>query len=119
MALDCYNPVEIALLVDISGRRGDRYKEDILRRFKKFSKELVHGFSITDSAARVAVVTYSDEANVQMDLATGQSFGVIESNINDIKLSNKPDRNLEEALKFTNENVFSLKGGLRKVYIVD
>ena len=77
----------------------------------------MHGFSITETAARVAVVTYNDEAKVNMDLASGHSFRTVEGTIDDIKLSNKPNRNLEEALRFTNENVFSLKGGLRKVRI--
>jgi hypothetical protein len=84
---------------------------------KRFSKELVHGFSITETTARVAIVTYSDEPKVNKDLGSGQSFRMVVNNIDDIKLSNKPNRNLEEALRFTNENIFSLKGGLRKVCI--
>ena len=115
--LDCFSPVEIALLVDSSGTQGDSAKENLLKRFKTFSKELVHGFSITPTAARVAVVTYSEEAKLEGDLESGQYFRTVEKTIDEIKLSNKLDRNLEEALTFTRDNVFSLKGGLRKVCV--
>lgn len=103
--------------MDSSGTQGDRAKEGLLKQFKKFSKELVRGFSITQTAARVAVVSYSDEAKLDIDLGSGQTFRTVERTIDDIKLSNKPDRNLEEALRFTKDNVFSLNGGLRKVCI--
>ena len=115
--LDCFSPAEIALLVDSSGTQGDDDNEALLKKFKKFSKELVHGFSIAETAARVAIVTYSNEAKVNMDLESGQSFLAVKGSIDDIELSNTPNRNLEEALQFTDENIFSLKGGLRKVCI--
>ena len=115
MLVDCFSPTEIALLIDTSGTPGDDDKEDLLGKFKTFSKELLHGFSLAETAARVAVVTYSDGAKVDMDFGNGRSFQTVENNIDDIELSNTPNRNLEEALRFTSENVFSLKGGLRKV----
>ena len=104
--------------MDSSGTLGDRAKGDVLKQFKKFSKQLVRGFSITQTAARVAVVTYSEEAKLDIDLGSGQSYRNVERTIDDIKLSNKPDRNLEEALTFARDNVFSLKGGLRKVCVI-
>ena len=99
----------------------------MLEKFKRFSKELVHGFSITKKAARIALVTYNDEAKLNMDFGRGQNSRAVERNINDIKMMmasedkengvqpRKIERNLVEALRFTKENVFSLKGGLRKV----
>lgn len=113
--LDCFDPVEIALVIDTSSSRGEKVEEDRLRRFQTFSKELVHGFSITETAGRVAIVTYSDKAKLNTDLASGTSFIAVEKSIDDIKLSDSPDRNLEEALKFTENNVFRLEGGIRKV----
>ena len=112
---DCFSPAEIALLIDTSGTQGDDDNESLLKKFKTFSKELVHGFSIAETAARVAVVTYSNEGKVNMDLESGQSFQTVKGSIDDIELSNTPNRNLEEALRFTDENIFSLKGGLRKI----
>lgn len=113
LLLDCFSPAEIAFLFDSSGTKDDKNRKDLLEKLKKLSKELVYGFSVTETAARVAVLTYSDEVEVEMNWE--QPFKTVERTVNNIKLSNRPERNLEKALRFTNENVFSLKGGLRKV----
>lgn len=103
------------MLFDTTGTRGSRYEENILRTLKNFLKELLLGFSIGQSAARVSLVTYSDEAKRNMKFSEGESFEDVERNINRITLSNRNERNFTDSLRFLKDNVFSLKGGLRKV----
>ena len=113
--LDCFNPVEIALLVDTSGTRGAVENENTLTELKEFAKELLHSFSITETSGRVALVTYSNESKIHKRFGSGHNFWNVEQKMKSLVLSNEADRNLAEALEFTRENVFSLKGDIRQV----
>lgn len=113
--LDCFNPVEIALLIDTSGTQGFSVAENSLKELKEFAKELLFSFSITATSGRVALITYNNETKIHMGFGNQPYFWNVEEKVDSIVLSNRPGRNLDEALKFTAENVFSLKGGIRQV----
>ena len=108
----CNVPLDFAILVDTSGSISRKNFKLLLR----FIRSLVNSFQVSEDHTHIAIIEYSTRASVQLRFNDLPGSKLTKNNVFDI-LNKLPHTRgytfIDRALRLANEEVFTLKGGMR------
>ena len=110
--MTCNVPLDFAILVDTSGSISRKNFKLLLH----FIRNLVNSFQVSEDHTHIAIIEYSTRASVQLRFNDLPGSKLTKNNVLDIV--NKLPRTrgytfIDRALRLANEEVFTLKGGMR------
>ena len=106
---ECFNPIDLVFAHDASGS----VKESGFQKIKDFTKDLVKGFKIGVNNTHVGVVVFSHIAKVAIRLDETFDKDTLLDKIQNISYLGYTTAT-DDALRVSNEEMFSLKGGVRQ-----
>ncbi|XP_028390676.1 collagen alpha-2(I) chain-like [Dendronephthya gigantea] len=106
----CFKSLEIAFLVDTSYSVSD----EELHRMKDFMREIVNGFSISETGTRISIVTYDRNVRVPLKFKDNSNAKSVFTHINNLDKTRNSERQLHLGLEKIKSEVFSLDAGKRQ-----
>ena len=104
----CDNPVDVAFIMDASGSIGDaNYQKE-----KEFVKEVVYAFGVSESGGHAGVITYSDDAELDIRLGEHKSLASFNQAVDSLPYSKGRTR-IDKALQLASSQLFSVGAGMR------
>ena len=107
----CFKALEIAFLVDTSYS----VSEEELHRMKDFMNEMANGLSISETGARISIVTFNKYAKVLLKFKDNFNANNIFTAIDNMDKTRNGERRLDLGLEKVQSDVFSLNAGKRQV----
>jgi len=106
---ECFNPIDLVFAHDASGS----VKKEGFQKIKDFTKDLVKGFKIGVNNTHVGVVVFSHVAKVAIRLDETFDKDTLLEKIQNVSFLGYTTAT-DDALRVSNEEMFSLKGGVRQ-----
>ena len=110
--MTCNVPLDFAILVDTSGSISRKNFKLLLH----FIRSLVNSFQVSEDHTHIAIIEYSTRASVQLRFNDLPGRKLTKNNVFDIVNKLPHTRGytfIDRALRLVNEEVFTLKGGMR------
>lgn len=101
----------MAFLVDTSYSVSD----EELHRMKDFMREVVNGFSISETGTRISIVTYDRYVKIPLKFKDNNNAKSVFTHIDNLDKTRNPERQLHLGLEQVQSDVFSLNAGKRQV----
>ncbi|XP_015756919.1 PREDICTED: uncharacterized protein LOC107336354 [Acropora digitifera] len=107
----CTKPTDLGILLDSSDATVTNWQEVL-----DFANAFVQFFNVSPTGSKIGVITYSTEANLNMDFNSFQGDNLSSDSVRDVINDLKPTkgrRKIYEALKLANEQLFVRDAGMR------
>ena len=89
--------------------------DEELHRMKDFMKEVANGFSISETGARISIVTFDKFAKILLKFKDNFDAKKIFTQINNLDKTRNGERRLDLGLEKVRSHIFSLMAGKRQV----
>jgi len=106
--IDCLTAIDVAFALDSSNSVRDKAFIDM----KKFAKDIVDSFAVSQQEARFASLSYSNEAEVNFNFVRHSTAEKVKRAI-DALPHKKSNTRVDKALELAASDIFSLQGGAR------
>lgn len=103
----CSRQLDVAFILDLSGSTESEYQRTI-----QFTKRVITGMDMNFGRARVGVVTFGDDANLEFNLNTYSDKQEILTAI--AFVPNRGRTNTQDAIRMTRSDVFTQSRGDRR-----